>query len=80
MKIFFPSAFLPLAFLLSLTGCGPRGPETPMERAERLDMADGVLRGSSPRDMNQLPKAVPEFRRVFNSQPRRGAVIECDED
>lgn len=43
---------------LSLVGCATQGPATPAER----ERAREVLYETSPRNLNALPKAVPEFK------------------
>jgi len=62
-----------LVVSLALVGCTQDG-DSPQARDKRQEMAENVLRGSTPRDMNQLPKAVQEFRTTF---PMGGRTTEA---
>ena len=51
---------------LALSGCERPAPATPAEEAAQAERMRGFLRDSSPRNMNEHPKVVPEFTTNIN--------------
>lgn len=62
--------------MAGIMGCGrPAQPITEQEKAEQDVLMREFLNGSSPRNMNGEPKAIPEFSHFFTTRP----TPKCDE-
>ena len=53
--------------MVPLVGCGRAAPETPREGVEQEEKMREWLNESSPRALNNLPKATPEVVEVFRN-------------
>jgi hypothetical protein len=62
---------------LCLAGCSRPQSGTPAEDEAQEERMRTFLNNSSPRNMNQQPKAVPEFRKNFNV---KGSSTESNSD
>jgi hypothetical protein len=56
---------------LALNGCERAAPATPAEEEAQVERMRGFLKDSSPRNMNEHPKVVPEFTTTFNTNKSR---------
>jgi hypothetical protein len=67
-------------FCLALSGCERPTPATPAEEEAQATRMRGFLRDSSPRNMNEHPKVVPEFTTNFdlNKSPDKAQAVAAD--
>jgi len=56
---------------LALSGCERPAPSTPAEEEAQVERMRGFLKDSSPRNMNEHPKVVPEFTTTFDTSKSR---------
>ncbi len=57
-----------MALCLMVSGCKNAGPSTPKEQEEQEQRMRVFLDETSPRNMNNLPKVTPEFKKTFNTR------------